>query len=264
MIVSSGNRQTANQYLVDLINSKKQSSVSIRDHRINFLLGVVREWAGKYLAGDIFVSGSSAKGTSLKGSSDLDLFVPLTPSVPGTLKQIFNSFYDHLKSKGYTVRKQNVSIRITYYGLQIDFVPGKRLPNKQDWYFLYTNRREDQERTQTNVKHHINTVLASGRVNEIMVMKIWRDCNKLTFPSMYLEMYILQTLARHHTGKGLLEDKFIYLLEQIANYFPSTAVYDPSNSSNTISNELTKSEKNAIQRAATASLTQKYLSDIIY
>lgn len=264
IIVSSGNRQTPNQYLVDVINAKKrQTNISMSDNRIKGLVSDLKAWSGKHY-GDLFISGSSAKGTALQGSSDLDLFLSLRPSIPGTLEEIFTDFSDTLKRVGYTVRLQNVSVRIKHSGLRIDLVPGKRLPNTQDWHFLYTNRRENQNRIQTNVKQHINAVLNSGRVNEIMALKIWRDINRLSLPSMYLEMYVLKAMARKWGGKGQLAENFLFLLEDISRYFPNVAVYDPSSSTNTISNDLLKSEKLVIQRAAARTLDNKYLADMVY
>jgi len=264
IIVSSGNRQTPNQYIIDVINAKKrQSSITMRDYRIKRLISDITSWADRHYS-DLFISGSSAKGTALQGSSDLDLFLSLKPTIQGTLGEIFTDFSDTLKRIGYNVRSQNVSLRLKHYGLQIDIVPGKKLPNTQDWHFLYTSRRENQYRIQTNVKRHINAVVNSGRINEIMALKIWRDINRLEFPSMYLEMYVLKTMTRKWSGKGQLTENLLYLLDDISRYFPNVAVYDPSSSTNTISNDLLKSEKQTIQRAAARTLECKYLADMIY
>jgi hypothetical protein len=264
IIVSSGNRQTPNQYIVDVINNKKRkTSITKHDYRVKGLVADVKSWAGDAYA-DLFVSGSSAKGTALEGSSDLDLFLSLTSDVSGTLEELFTDFHDTLKNIGYNVRKQNVSVRVRHHGLQIDIVPGKRQRFKQDWHYLYTNRREDQNRVQTNVKQHINDVLASGRIHEIMALKIWRDINGLDFPSMYIEVYILKVMSRMWSRKGMLADNFIYLLKEMERNFPNVGVYDPSSSTNTISNDLSRSEKLAIQRAAARTLENNYLADMIY
>jgi hypothetical protein len=264
IIVSPGNRQTANQYIVEVIEKKRRkTSINKYDYRVKGLTSDVKSWAGDHYA-DLFISGSSAKGTALEGSSDLDLFLSLKTTIPGTLEYIFNDLYGTLKNLKYTVRRQNVSIRVWHHGLQIDFVPGKRLPYKQDWHFLYTNRRANQNRIQTNVIQHINDVISSGRINEIMALKIWRDINKLEFPSMYIEMYILKVMSRMWSRKGMLADNFLYLLKEIARNFPNVGVYDPSSTTNTISNDLTKPEKYAIQKAAIRTLEYQYLGDMLY
>ncbi len=254
--------RSPNQYIVDVINSKVSTPIGIRDSRIKPILDEVKIWSGPQLA-DIFVSGSSAKGTALKGSSDLDLFVSLKANTSETLKILYSSFHNHL-SKKFTVLKQNVSVRVTYNRLQIDLVPGKKMPNQTHWHYLYTNRRPDQERIQTNVNHHVSTVVNSGRVNEIIALKIWRELNRLEFPSMYLEMYVLDALHQKRTGKIYLADNFEHVLEHIARYFPNKAIYDPANGSNTISDSLFKHEKTSIQQAAEKSIQKNYLSQILY
>lgn len=255
--------KSGNQYIVDVISSKIATSVSIRDSRVVPIIKHIEAWAGSNLS-DVFLSGSSAKGTALKGSSDIDLFVSLKVSTPGTLNEIFDSLTAKFKALKIVVRPQNVSIRITYFGLQMDLVPGKKLPNQVNWHYLYTNRRENQYRIQTNVSHHVNFVLNSNRINEIIALKIWRDINKLELPSMYLEMYVIKALYAKISGKIYLESNFLHVLEHIAKYFGSTAIYDPSIDSNVISNTLDKNQKNAIQRAAIKSLDKDYLNQIIY
>ena len=176
---------------------------------------------------------------------------------------IYEGLHKRLAAK-FTVRPQNVSLRVSYNKLQIDLVPGKKLPNQTHWHYLYTRRNPDKERIQTNVNHHINTVIDSGKVNEIIALKIWRDLNKLEFPSMYLEMYALKALSGKWSGKSYYANNFEFLIEHISKYFSSTAVYDPSNSTNTISNSLYKYEKDAIQEAAKKAHLKKYLSEILY
>ncbi len=255
--------KSPNQYIVNVINEKKSVPIKISDHRIDRLLNVIEEWAGRDLH-DLFVTGSSAKGTSLKGNSDLDLFISLKANTNQSLKDIFNSLFSELRKNGFDVEKRNVAQRIRHWNLQIDVVPGKKLPNQSHRHSLYTSRWPDSDRIQTNVHHHVNTVIGSDRLNEILALKIWKKINRLEFPSMYLEMYTIDALSGKWTGKSYLAKNFLYVLEHISKYFMSTAVYDPSNSRNTISNSLYKYEKEAIQQAAQRSLSKTYLKQIIY
>jgi len=255
--------KSPNQYIIDVINEKKSASVGIRDYRIKRLLEVLREWAGERLD-DVFVNGSSAKGTGLKGSSDIDLFISLKSNTSASLKDIYNSLYKCLIEAGFSVEKRNVAQRIIHYNLQIDIVPGKKLPGQRYTHYLYTNRWSDQDRIQTNVHNHVNHVINSGRINEILATKIWRQIHKLEFPSMHLEMYVLKALSGKWTGKAYLANNFEAVLEHISKYFHRTAIYDPSNASNVISQNLYKYEVAAIQAAAEKSLNKSYLKQIIY
>lgn len=255
-------KKSLNQYIVDVTAEWKAPVIMINDYRVKGLLKHIDEWAGRDLS-DVFLSGSSAKGTALKGSSDVDLFISLKSSMPETLADKFNSLTEYLTGKNIKVRPQNVSVRAYYHGLQVDLVPGKKMPKQVNWHFLHTNRRDDQYRIQTNVSKHVNFVLNSNRVREIMAMKIWRELNKLDFPSMYLEMYTIKALSGKWSRKIDLADNFLYVLEHIAKYFHSTAVYDPSNGSNVISDSMYAYEKKLIQKAAERSMKQNYLEQII-
>ena len=255
--------RSCNQYLIDIINYKKSTAIGIRDYRIQPILSEIKEWAGDQLF-DIFVTGSSAKGTSLKGNSDLDLFISLKANTSNTLKEIFDSLFKHLANAGFKVEKRNVAQRLRYKNLQIDIVPGKKIPNQSHWHYLYTNRWSDTNRIQTNVQNHVNVILNSNRLNEIIALKIWRQINKLEFPSMYLELYTIKSLSGKWSGKSYLSSNFLYVLDHIAKYFLNTAIYDPSNSANTISNSLYKYEKEAVLYAAQKSLNKLFLKEIIY
>lgn len=255
-------RKSLNQHIIDVLSEWKAPTIKINDYRVKGLIKHINEWAGRDLS-DVFLSGSSAKGTALKGSSDVDLFISLKSSMPETLADKFHSLTNYLKEKNIKVRPQNVSVRTYYHSLQIDLVPGKKMPNQVNWHFLHTNRRDDQYRIQTNVSNHVNYILNSNRVREIMAMKIWRELNKLDFPSMYLEMYTIKALSGKWSRKIDVADNFLYVLDHIANYFHSTAVYDPSNRSNVISDSMYAYEKKPIQAAAERSMKQEFLDQII-
>jgi predicted nucleotidyltransferase len=254
--------KSPNKYILDVIELKIATPVSIEDGRVQSLIKHIKEWAGKDLA-DIFVSGSSAKGTALKGSSDLDLFISLKSGMSDRLEDNFHSLAQMLKEKGIWFRRQNVSIRIKYHGLQIDLVPGKKKPRSRHKHTLYMYREETQNRIETNVHNHAKYVIESGRVNEILALKIWKNLHGIDFPSMYLEMYVIKALKGKWTSKKFLARNFFHVLEHMANYFHSTAIHDPSNGSNVISNDYYKYEKDPVQKAAQASLGKEYLIEVI-
>lgn len=51
------------------------------------LLPVIKNWAGANLL-DVSFSGSCANGTSIKGSTDVDLFISLSPYTSGSARDI--------------------------------------------------------------------------------------------------------------------------------------------------------------------------------
>lgn len=255
--------KSPNVYIQEIIDSKLRKTIHINDGRVQSLIGHIKEWAGSDYA-DTFVSGSSAKGTALIGSSDLDLFVSLKNSLSERLEDNFHSFVQLFKDKKIPFRRQNVSVRLNYHNLQIDVVPGKKKPRSRHRHTLYMHRDENQDRIETNIKAHIDYVINSGRKNEIIAMKIWRDINNLDFPSMYLEMYVIKALRGKWSGKKFIARNFLFVLENISRYFHSTAINDPWNVSNNISNGLGYREKEKIRKAAENSLDLEYLIEIIY
>lgn len=86
---------------------------------------MLKHWGNGYLLA-IEPSGSFAKGTANQSSTDIDLFLTLSSSVPDTLAQIRNSLGNCLNQHGYQYRDQNVSLGINVAGNQVDLVPGKR------------------------------------------------------------------------------------------------------------------------------------------
>lgn len=220
---------------------------------------IIKQWAGSQLLG-INISGSRAKGTAIKLSSDIDLFISLKSDTVNSLKEIYNSLYDILVSNKITSRKQNVSIGVSYGGHSIDLIPAKKHSGNTNDHSLYRNKVDSW--TKTNVISHINLVRNSGRLLEIIALKIWCKLHGLDFPSIYLELTVLDAL--YNKNKNQLASNFITILNYLENSFVDKTVIDPSNSNNKISDDLYKYEKEAISKKAKESLNQQYWEKIIW
>ena len=221
----------------------------------NSLAPIVQKWAGEYLS-ELIVSGSTAKGTNISGSSDLDMFISLKPSTPENLSQIHDSLMLFLQQNGLSPRRQNVSIGFNYNGLSIDMTPGKRQsPNSND-HSIYSHKRKNW--TKTNIQMYINTVRNSGRIGEIKLAKIWTKQNNLDFSSHYLEMAVMEALSGYSFGN--LSNNFETVLTYFSQKLTSARFIDPANSKNVISDDLTALEKLLVSSKATSTLTTKFLS----
>lgn len=216
-------------------------------------------WAGNCLS-KISFSGAYAKGTAVKGSSDIDLFISLKSSTKNSLGELFQMLFNLAKKNRWQPRKQNVSIGINLSGYQIDLVPAKKQEGLHNWHSLYKNKTDSW--TQGNIAEHISTVQKSGRINEIRAIKIWRNLNDLDFPSFYLELTVIKALYGKRNDN--LSSNVLHTLAYIGNYFANSRVIDPSNCNNIISNDLSKEEKKYIAAVAQNSATQKYWKDIIW
>jgi hypothetical protein len=82
---------TGDEYVTSIISkyalfSRPATSTSAAQN----VATILRSWAGSHLL-EITYSGSSAKGTAIRGIADVDLFISLAPETPGTLADIYNS-----------------------------------------------------------------------------------------------------------------------------------------------------------------------------
>jgi hypothetical protein len=89
---------------------------------------------------------------------------------------------------------------------------------------------------------------SSGRQQEICAVKIWRERNKLEFPSLYLELTVLKALESEPYGQ--LSHNVLTALRYIGNRFEKLVVRDPANDDNVVSNDLSAAEKKTIAKAA--------------
>ncbi len=223
------------------------------------LYPIVKRWAFNNLI-SINPSGSFAKETTISGTSDIDLFISLKPTTPLTLKENYEILADFLRFNDLSVKKQNVSIRVTYKDIAIDLVPGRRQPGVTCDHSLYFRKTDTW--IKTNIYKHISVVKQSNCKSEIRAIKIWRKLHNLDFPSFYLEMSVIQAL------KGYKKTKVSLTLEKILEYmyleFADNKIIDPANTNNIISDDLSKSEKEKIKKTAYASLNADNWNEVIW
>jgi len=223
------------------------------------LTPMVGEWATTQLV-EVKLSGSYAKGTSIVGGTDVDLFISLASSTSQTLKEIYNSPASFVSRKGYTPRRQNVSIGINYSGMKVDLVPGKRQPTYGSDHSLYVSRQDTW--TKTNIDTHIQTVGGSRHVDVIKLVKHWRTLHNLDFPSFAVELAVLKALdGQWATG---LSSRFTIVLEFLRDRITIAALQDPANTNNNVANDLTAAQKTAIAAAAGASRAKPNWNQILW
>jgi hypothetical protein len=196
----------------------------------------------------------------VRGRTDVDLFISLDSTTPNSLRDIYDHLFQHIQHYGLSPRRQDVSIGITYGDVKVDLVPGRKHPGHTNDHSLY--RRRADTWTQTNVDSHINLVANSGRTEEIRAIKIWRQLHGVDFPSIYLELTVLDALYRRHTGECAANT--LSALEYLRDQFVGARVIDPANSNNVISDEISYSGKLEVASVARTSLTKARWEDIIW
>ncbi|MDM5129565.1 hypothetical protein OB962_00920 [Aeromonas piscicola] len=248
---------SSDQYLRNVL-STYQVNPNLAEQYKSFFEPYIREWA-KDLLVDLKVSGSIRKGTAVSNGTDVDLFISLSSTTNETLGEIYNLLFDYLQGKGFSVRKQNVSIGVNYNSEQIDLVPAKRQSQYGNDHSLYVSKKNTW--TKTNIETHISKVSNSGRLEEIKLTKIWRNNNNLDFPSFYLELLVIDALS--NCRRGDLANNFWQVLNFIALNIKSKVYMDPSNTNNCISDQIPLTTKEQIARKASESISKQYWSHII-
>lgn len=253
-----GETMTADQYLNQiitkyLINAEGAKAI------VNAIYPTIKSWANEYLMGAIY-SGSMAKGTAISLASDADVFISLSSNTQEPLADIYTTLFNALSQAGYQVRKQNVSIGVSSGGYKIDLVPGKRQSQYGYDHSLYKNKANTW--TKTNVKAHVSHVINSNRINEIKLTKIWRELNKLDFPSFYLELVVIDCMSGRSYSD--MSGNFWEVLGFLESDFVNKRYSDPANINNIISDDLSISERQLIQRAAQIARTKKLWEQIVW
>lgn len=259
----------SDSYLLSIIDKYKAHDVSIYEtFSIPDLKLKLRTWAGNcYL--EIINSGSRAKGTAISLASDVDYLVSLTSGCnenSGGLKSIYNSLFTTLNGQYQNVRKQNVSIRVKVSDLEIDITPARKQFGNTNYHSLYVSKLDTWK--QTNIQKHINDISQSGRLNEIKLLKIWRELNHLDFPSIYLEYLLVgNILSGKSKGSDYLSSNFWSVLQELAKDMGNpiySRVVDPASSTNILSDLLTSTEKSRIISAAKTSIGKQTWGEIVW
>ncbi len=247
---------TPDEYVEQVL--AKYAVTNLAEISYGILEPYLRNWAGLYLS-RTFISGSYAKGTAVKGNTDIDIFISLRSNYPN-LNGMYDSLYQFALNHGWLPRRQNVSLGIQYVGAKIDLVPGRVQEGYLNWHSLYKSKQATW--TQTNIDLQTDTVRNSSRTKEIRAIKIWRNLHNLEFPSFYLELVAIEGLKYQPTTT--LAQNVWRALTYISQNITAARIVDPGNTNNVISDDLTISQKVALSSTATNSLRESNWERIIW
>ncbi len=220
------------------------------------VIPLLKQWGKQYLQG-ITLSGAYAKGTAISLASHVDILIVLN-TVPGLqMKNIFWSLFEFLTDHEMRPRTRTVTIQVQSKGLFVDLIPACR-----DKSGLVLFNKKTGGSVQTDVARHVHLVSNSGRQQEICALKIWRERMALDFPSLYLELTVLNALEGERFGQ--VADNVLSVLRYVAGRFEQAMVRDPANSDNVVSNDLKESEKKVIAKAAHNALYDENWKKILW
>jgi hypothetical protein len=226
------------------------------------LMPLLGRWGGSRLE-EVTVSGSHAKGTAIRGASlwpddvDVDLLASLAAETPEPLADSQRRLAGVLRE--YQAEVANVTVRLLVDNRRVDVTVGRRWPGGEG-HTLWQARKGTWLRT--NVAEQIRYVRESGRVEEIQALKIWRRRQGVYFPSFCLELAVIEALKGAGKGKGIGE-RFLRVLDWLAAGLPETALWDPANASNAVSETMAAHEKWSVANAAWMSLKAEDWGDVV-
>ena len=115
---------TADQYLNQILRREDASAGLLSPVTLvqAHVQPAIAGWAGSQFV-SVTPSGSFAKGTANKSGTDIDLFISLAWNTRENLREIYESLFNAMQQRGYSPKRQNVSINVTVSGLSVDLVP---------------------------------------------------------------------------------------------------------------------------------------------
>ena len=235
---------TVDQYAASTVEKYHVAAdTESRSHRaVDEVIPLIKQWGKQFLA-DTKLSGAYAKNTAVSLSCDVDVLVTLNP-VPGKeIKNIFWSLFEYLSNQDPRPETQRVSIQVQALKMKVDLIPSYL---HRGGCILF-NKKTGAE-VHTDLTQPVHLIGNSGRQQEICALKIWRERNRLDFPSLYLELTVLQALASEPYGQ--LPHNVLTVLRYLGCRFEKTLVRDPANRDNIVSNDLSAREKLTIAKAA--------------
>src|SRR3546814_764282 len=164
---------------------------------------LIQTWGGPFIV-DIRTSGSFAKGTAVHGGTDIDLFVSLTSTLTDTQQRISDTLFNAFLQAGYAPRRQNVSTGLTVNGWKVDVTPARRQDQYGNYHSLWSTKTGSW--LQTNISEHIRVVSNSGRLDEIRLIKIWRNHFGIDWQSFYLELFVLDGIGGDRLGMPIVTE----------------------------------------------------------
>jgi len=246
-------------FLRDILHSQE-----LDQRNISELRGFRKQIADQIkfnIGGDpyIYYGGSYRKGTLISDNYDLDIVPLWKSSFNHSLSQIYTMVGALLEQKWDHVMEKRVGWQINiHYNFHIDVVPGKFSSAFGPMAYLYNSHT--QNRLQTSVKIHNNYVVESKRQDVIRLMKLWKFRKRVPISTFILEQMVI--MACEGMDIDLLEAQLKISLDFIYKNIELITLQDPANSSNKITDNLTKEEKEKIRKITWHSLNENTLGGI--
>jgi hypothetical protein len=232
----------------------------------------VKEWAvnkfGTKLAAFPQDTGSFAKRTAIATNYDLDIVLVFQKDSYYSLKDMYYDVYEAVQ-KAFggkaVIEKRTKAISLTYLhaGDQISFdiVPGRRINKgaKNNNINLYVRPDWAWQRGstfKTNHRLHKEITLNKPEARQVIkLLKIYRDRNGYSLPSLVIEQYVVSAMSAANFGVyASLTENLLNSMDYIAQRIVHQRLMDIANTNNNLHNRLSSSSRH--------SLSEQLITDI--
>lgn len=248
-------------YLSQLLNDQNLSQNQLDN--LKNLRDKIENQLRNNLRGNLkfYYAGSYGKKTLIRASYDLDIIIYWPSNSPLTLQEIYKNVGSILQRNWKSVHSKRVGWELPFQGdFHIDIVPGKSSSADYKYAYLYNSRTNN--RFQTSIKIHIDTVRDSGRRDVIRLMKLWKERKKVPISSFILEQMVIDGCNERRASLTNLEPQLMASFHYINDNILNKRILDPANSNNVISDDLSNEEKNRIRKLANEALEAKKWSEV--
>jgi hypothetical protein len=258
-----------NEYLKEALLSYEEGDNFEANLKTEELMECLNEEFEEYLENPVEYQGSIAKGTFVKGISDIDVAVRFSYNsfkVSDT-KEILYDFFKNLDDfEVINVRRQPNSVgvicNVNNEEFKIDFVPQRLQTNGQDYSIHRTPLKwgEKESRKKTNTKVHENFGRYSQSKKEMVrLLKVFKTVEQVPISGFLLERLVIRIMDNKINKLPRLNRfaRFKMVVNEIANEISNARVLDPANSNNELTENLTDRKRNKIQ-----DIFDKFISEL--
>lgn len=246
------------KYLEELVLKYEKSNRDLNEQIVKEIKKKILSFEHKKIH-QIVTFGSSIKGTNIRQNPKVKLLISMKEKDKRSVEEITIWLYNYLNTPEFKIQRQASQLEFNYKG--VDFVVFIAKKKEKTFNYHVMQNLNFSKEILTNFNIHTTNVLESNYQKEIILMKLWREKHQLNFPTMYLELVVIDVLRK--CNKKNLFSRIIRVLDFLRKDFISEKFYDPSNTNNVISDYLSLEEKAKIQSVAKLSLTEEYISDIV-
>jgi len=201
--------------------------------------------------------GSFFKQTAIASNYDFDVVLPFKRSSYNSLEAMYYDVYDALE-KAFgdraTVTKQTRTIGLTFEiddnPIHFDVVPGREVNNyavekilnlyvRPDWIW----QRGSSFKTNVSVQKSMTENKPEART-AIKLLKVYRDRNSLSLPTLIVEQCVVDALSENNYGVyASATENLLNCMDFISKKMEQISMIDIANSNNNLHDKITDMQK---------------------